>query len=567
MATAAERTILAGDALAPPAERVNVGAFLARTAAEHPDLAAVIEPAGRTGWRTVRYAELAARADAVAHGLVELGLRRGDRAALLVRPGADLVALTYALFLIGAVPVVVDPGMGVRALIGCLARTRPVAFLGVPLAHVARRLHGRRLASVAIDVVVGPRRFPGARTLEQIARPGRGAFPPADTRAGDPAAILFTSGSTGPAKGVLYHHGAFAAQIEAVRRMCTIRAREVDLACFPLFALFDAALATTAVIPRLDPSRPARCQPESIAAALADHGCTYTFGSPAIWRRVIPWAERHDARFPTLRGAWIAGAPVPVQLVEAFRRRLGSGGEVHTPYGATECLPVSTIRGAELLALRDRIEGGGGSCVGRPAPGIEIALVPVHDSPIERWNEGLLVPGGELGEICARGPVVTRAYFEEPRADALSKIPSDGGPWHRTGDVGWFDDAGRLWIVGRKAHRIETADGAFDPVPVENVCDLHPRARRTALVGAGPRGAAQCVLFVEPEKGAFPRSEAERAAFTGELEALRAERLRPVGPNRVPNITRTVFTRSFPVDVRHNAKIRREELGRTLREV
>lgn len=550
---------LRGAPLAPAAAAVNVGAFLPRTAREHPGLAAVVAPHGTSGWRTTTYAELDARAAAIAHGLRSLGLERGDRAALLVRPGLDLIALTFALFRIGAVPVVVDPGLGARALVRCLARTRPKAFLGVPLAHALRRVHGRELASVSIDVVVGPRWFPGARTLREIEDARAGDFAPVATAADDPAAILFTSGSTGPAKGVLYHHGAFAAQIEALRKLCRIQPGDVDLACFPLFALFDAAFAATCVVPRLDPSRPGRCDPAAIASALVEHRCTYTFGSPAIWSRVVPHAAASGARFPDLRGAWIAGAPVAPRLVESFRALLSADGDVHTPYGATECLPVASISGAELRLVRDRIEGGGGSCVGRAAPGAEIALAPVDDAPFAAW------PGararGELGEICVRGPVVTRAYVDDERANALSKIPdTSGADWHRTGDVGWIDDDERLWIVGRKAHSVETAAGARYPVPVENVCDLHPRVRRTALVGVGAPGSQEPVLVVEMADGSLPRgAEAER--LSAELHALRSERLRAVGPNRVPEVRTTLFRRDFPVDARHNAKIRREDLA------
>lgn len=554
-----DAVILRGSALPSAPEIVNVGAFLPRSALAVPDLAAVVAPEGRSGWRSTTYAELDARVAAIARGLRDAGLGRGDRAALLVRPGHDLIAITFALFRIGAVPVVVDPGMGARALIRCLARTQPRAFLAIPAAHALRRVFARELRSVTVDVVVGPRWFPGARTLHELESRHAGSLDPVPTCADEPAAILFTSGSTGPAKGVLYHHGAFAAQVEALRVLCDIRAGDVDLACFPLFALFDAAFGATCVVPRLDPSRPARCDPASIASALIDHRCTYSFGSPAIWSRVARHATDRNASFPSLRSIWIAGAPVAPTLVAALRSRVAQGGDVHTPYGATECLPLTSISGADLADVRALVESGGGSCVGRAAPGAEIALAPVDDGPCQRW------PGarsrGEYGEICARGPVVTRAYVDDDRANDLSKIPdASSDPWHRTGDVGWIDDEDRLWIVGRKAHRVETKCGAAYPVPTENVCDLHPSVRRSALVGVGPRGAQRAVLVVEAEDGAA-RGAVNEARLAAELAAWRRDRQQPVGPNVPVEIADTLFRADFPVDVRHNAKIRREVLA------
>jgi acyl-CoA synthetase (AMP-forming)/AMP-acid ligase II len=553
-----EFTLRGAELPAAPAV-VNVGAYLPRAARSRPDQAAVVTPHGAAGWRTTSYAELEGRASAIARGLAEMGLARGDRVALLVRPGVDLIAIAFALLRLGAVPVVVDPGLRARAMMRCLARTRPRAFLAIPSAHALRRVLGGGLESVEIDVVVGPRWFPGVPTLHQIEGRGTAAFEPVATSPDDPAAILFTSGSTGPAKGVLYHHGAFAAQIESLKRLCDIRPGDVDLACFPLFSLFDAAFEATSVVPRLDPSRPARCDPVAVADVLIEQRCTYTFGSPAIWSRVVPHAAARGLRFPALRSAWIAGAPVSPRLVESFRGLLAAGADVHTPYGATECLPVSSISGAELQGVRDRIESGGGSCVGRAAPGAQIALAPIDDAPFANW------PGardrGELGEICVRGPVVTRAYVDDERANTLSKVRDDAGStWHRTGDVGWIDDDDQLWIVGRKAHRIESSDGALFPVPVENVCDVHAAVRRSALVGVGPPGAQRAVLVVEPADGRIPRGADSRRVIA-ELDALRAERLRAVGPNRPPTIAATLFHRDFPVDARHNAKIRREDLA------
>jgi acyl-CoA synthetase (AMP-forming)/AMP-acid ligase II len=215
---------------------------------------------------------------------------------------------------------------------------------------------------------------------------------------------------------------------------------------------------------------------------------------------------------------------------------------------------VSSISGAELEdGVRLLVEGGRGSCVGRPAPGIEIEIVPFehvdHDHKASH----------HVGEISVRGEVVTHAYAEDPRATSAAKVHDAGTVWHRTGDAGYFDDDGLLWTVGRVAHRIDTSAGTRWPVPLENICDLHPRVRRTALVGAGDSGRTHTCLVIEPRSGEWPPTDSERLAFQLEMEALLRSRAHPSELASTPD--RVLFHPNLPVDVRHNAKIRREEVS------
>ncbi|MBK7876367.1 MAG: AMP-binding protein [Planctomycetes bacterium] len=549
-----------------PSVELNIGARLAVSARARPDAVAVRAAVGVKGGKTVfesaTFAELHARANAIARGLSAQGLSRGDRTAVFVRPGVDLIAVVFALFELGAVPVLLDPGMGARKLVASLARIEPRAFVGVPLAHVLRLVHARALSSIRIAVTVGARWFPRSVPLETLVKDHAGSFEAVPVHADDEAAILFTSGSTGPAKGVVYTHAMFQAQVEALRGQYGFEPGEVDLACFPLFALFDVAFGMTRVFPLLDPSRPGRCDPARIAEALETFECNNTFGSPAIWRRVAPWCRAQGRWFPALKRVLIAGAPVSPELVEAVHGMLDGRGEVYTPYGATESLPVCSITGREILAVREKTEHGFGTCVGRPVAGIELAIIPVRDEPIERWDDALRSGPFQLGEVCVKGAVVTHRYASESEATRAAKIAGDEGFWHRMGDLGWLDDEGRLWFCGRKSHRLETGRGIVAPVPTENVVQRHPRVRRAALVGVGERGAQRAVLVIEPKKGEFPKKKSARAAFVDEVLAFLAAERRATPLHAPETIEHVLFHPAFPVDVRHNAKVKNELLQR-----
>ncbi len=519
--------------------------------------AAVPRPwGGRGGWSEVRFAALAERTRRLAAGLLAHDLAPGERVSILVRPGQDLIALTYACLRAGLIPVLIDPGMGRRSFLACIERMQPAALIGIRAAHLASAVFRSPFASCRLRVGVGPGPHLGALPLARIEAAGDPDFEGHPTNREDTAAILFTSGSTGPPKGVVYTHGIFDAQVEALRDLYALEPGEVDVACFPLFALFDNALGMTSVIPDLDPSRPATCDPARIHDAVGSSGATLTFGSPAIWRRVAPWCHSTGRDLSPLRRVLIAGAPVPPALIESLRALLPAGGDVHTPYGATECLPVSSISGSELTDadLRRRAETGSGNCVGRPAPGVEVRAIPISDSPLATLEAAGRVPDGELGELVVTGPTVTPAYAEEASATSLAKVIDDRGRlWHRMGDLVRLEADGTIWFQGRKSHRLETADGVLPCVPTENAFNTHPRVHRTALVGVGASGAQTPVAIVECE-GGLP-SVRERDALAAELLA-HARALTPIAER----LERVLFHPSFPVDVRHNAKIHRLEL-------
>jgi acyl-CoA synthetase (AMP-forming)/AMP-acid ligase II len=533
---------------------VNISRPLTELARSQPDTPAIIFPQEN---RTLTYRQLDEESDRLARGLARLGIGRGVRTALLVPPGPELFALTFALFKSGAIPVFIDPGIGARNLKGCLAEAAPTAFIGTPKAHLARRLLGWGKDTLRLLVTVGGGRIWGGIPLSEVRGPGKVTrpFEPAATGKDEVAAILFTSGSTGPPKGAVYTHGNFAAQVAALRDIYGIDPGEVDLPTFPLFALFAPALGMTAVIPQMDFTRPGRVDPARILGPAATYAATTMFGSPALLDRVGRYGIAHGLKLPGLKRVISAGAPVPAQVLERFAALLPADAEIFTPYGATEALPVSSIGSREILAECSRLTGQGrGICVGRPVAGITLAIIPISDEAITQWHADLSLPPGEIGEIAVRGAQVTASYFNRPEATRLAKIPDPAGDyWHRMGDVGYLDNTGRIWFCGRKSHRVVTCQETLFTIPVEGVFNTHPEVYRTALVGMGAQGSQQPVLCVELGKG-VKRGERERIRW--ELLALAAE----YPHTRV--VREVLFHPAFPVDIRHNAKIFREKLAR-----
>jgi olefin beta-lactone synthetase len=539
---------------------LNIASPLADLTRTQPHTPAVIEPRGcdrgaPVRWRRYTYRELDEESDRLARGLRLAGITRQTRTVLMVPPRLEFYALTFALFKLGAVVVLIDPGMGVRNLGACLREAEPEAFVGVPRAHLARVLLGWARASVRTCVTVGPRLGWGGYTLARVRALGAGGGPvQAATRPDEPAAILFTSGSTGVAKGAVYTHGIFAAQVEVLRRTYGIEPGEVDLPTFPLFGLFGPALGMTEVLPEMDPTRPARVDPRKVLGAIAHFGVTNLFGSPALLRRVGRYAEESGIKLPTLRRVISAGAPVPAKEVARFARLMAGGAQVHTPYGATEALPVSTIGSDEVLSgTGARTAEGAGVCVGRPVEGMAVKVIRITDEPIPTWSDDLELPAGEVGEVVVQGPVVTRAYHNRPESTALHKIAdaARGTFWHRMGDVGYLDGRGRLWFCGRKSQRVATAGGTLFTIPCEGVFNSHPGVYRSALVGVTRDGATRPVLCVEREPG----SDIDPGRLRAELLALGSAHA------HTRAIRDVLFHPSFPVDVRHNAKIFREKLA------
>ena len=561
----------------PDARASNIASALSEMARCRPYVTAVACPVGHDRSMRVCYThwsfrQLDQESDILARGLEAVGIGRGVRTVLMVKPSLEFFALTFALFKAGAVPVLIDPGMGIKNLGRALLEAEPHAFLGIPPAQLARRILGWAKSTIKITVTVRtshrgarPARIDptGERflslTLAQVRQAGRSdlPYPIVQPEPRETAAILFTSGSTGAPKGAVYTHEIFNAQVDALRDLYRIEPGEVDLCTFPLFALFAPALGMTSIVPDMDATRPARVDPTKIIDAVESFGVTNMFGSPALIRRVGEFGASRGITLPSLKRVISAGAPVPAKVLERFAAMLAPGVQIYTPYGATEALPVASIGSVEILGeTRHATDRGAGVCVGRAVQGVRVEVIRISDAAIPVWSDELKLPEGSIGEFAAQGPVVTQEYFHRPEANQLAKIGDPSAPGsliHRMGDLGYRDTQGRLWFCGRKSQRVVTATATLFTIPCEAIFNTHPEIARTALVGVGRPGQTRPVLVAEPRL--WPRARADRDRLREELLSLGTTH------SHTRLIQTVLFHRSFPVDIRHNAKIFREKLA------
>ena len=500
--------------------------------------------------RRVSWDMLATRTREIAAGLVDMGVRPGDRIALLVTPGADLIACVYAAWRIGAVVVVADSGLGVRGMRRALRSAEATHVIGIP----AGLGLARTLDLPGVRILVG-RTGPATRvlgadaSLAEVARRGRAFLASADLPAmpspGADALVAFTSGATGPAKGVVYTHARLAHLRDALRRAYSIGPDDALVAAFAPWSVLGPALGIASAIPDMDLTDASTLSARALADATAAVGGTLAWASPTAVRAVVDSGDILDAHeraaLAHLRLLLVAGAPVPVELLERASALLPAA-TLATPYGMTEALPLTEVTLDELRAASGR-----GVLVGRALEGVDIAIAPL---------DGAGVPEAEIGrDPGTTGEIVVRCAWMRDRYDrrwATQHRADSPRGWHRTGDVGHFDEQGRLWVEGRLAHVLVTADGPVTPVAAELVAQPAARVPLAALVGVGPAGAQVPVIVLLAPGPALGLADADLTSRVREAvrEATGLE------------LAAVLTMRSLPVDVRHRSKVDRIRIGR-----
>lgn len=527
---------------------MNVIEALGEVAQEKPDTLGLSIP-HRNLWGLLSYQhktfqQMDHEVDVWATYFLSKGFSKGKKILLMLPPGEDLLISVFAMLRLGAIPVVIDPGMGLKNFFNCAKKTRPDLFLGC---HQARLLYYILKPFVRLKKAII---FTKA-LKEKILKENFACHLQKEDRNNDVAAVLFTSGSTGYPKGAVYTYGEFNAQIDALKSTFNIEADEIDIPLLPVFSLYNPALGMTTIVPEMDPAKPSQLDPEKIIEAIQTNGVTNSFGSPRLWTKLIDYCEENDYTLPTIKRIFLAGAPVHPSLLKRIQAILPKG-TAFTPYGATEALPIAYISATEVLEDTYQLTlQGKGTCVGHSIAGVKIRIIPIKDEVINELPEELSL--GEVGEIAVYAPYVSKSYLNDLSATAKAKINHQGEIWHRMGDLGYKDEQGRLWFCGRKAERVICPEKTYYTDCYEAVFNAHKAVFRSALIAFESNGKTSPAIIIEPKK---LLNHKEEQYLLHQLQAWADT------TETTKDIHHFAIYYHFPVDVRHNAKIHRLTLRR-----
>ena len=500
-------------------------------------------------WKTLTYQDIFDQTQRFLRGLEAGPLTPGLTAALLTPPSPEFFPFALALLKFGIVPILVEPAIGIKKIGEIYEESRPDIFIGNTLTHALRVLFSWGKTSIKYNLTINSVESRRSKVVQQTPNSQFTNLPITNL-----AAIIYTSGSTGLPKGAIYTQENLVAQLELLKNTFHITLDEIDLPAFPIYALIDLLLGVTSVIPDISFPVPGKTDPAKVIDAIQKFHVTNMFASPVVLDLLSSFVLSGDAvvasqskHLPSLKRIITAGAPATIDLQKRFRHLLADHTSLFGIYGATETLPIAKVESREVFALEERTKSGAGICLGKPIEDVTVRIIPITDKPIEEWQDSLTVGKNVIGEITVQSPATTRGYIHREDANRISKIDFQGEVIHRMGDVGYFDDEGRLWYCGRKSHRVETKNEVLFTEQIENVFNAHPQVFRTALVGV----EGEPVLWVELQNGVNPSKE----QVIAELKALAASH------PQASRIQTFLFLKKFPTDVRHNSKIIREKLA------
>lgn len=426
---------------------MNLSTLLEERALMHPEQVALVDSHnGRD--RVVTFAELSRRVEAGACALHGMGLRRGQVVLVFQPVSIELYEFLLAAFRSGIRVMLADPSAGKEFLSLCCQRLMPDAFFGSWKAQCLR-IAVPALRRIDKTIVAGPW-FPRAMRWHT----DQGKMPMLAVPDDEPALITFTSGSTGRPKAAVRTHGFLLAQHRELSQSLGFENGETDLITLPVFVLANLASGVTSVLAATDLAHPGRPDAKAIRDQCTRHHVTRCTASPAFFEGLL----KSPQGIPAFQKIFTGGAPVFPDLLRRLCAALPEAA-IHSVYGSTEAEPIAHFSTSETDIETDALtRRGGGLCAGVPVPGIQLKII------TDRWGEALgpmdaaefsrmEIPHGQAGEIIVAGDHVLGGYLDGI-GDDETKIHVAGDVWHRTGDAGWIDAAGRLWLLGRCAAKL-----------------------------------------------------------------------------------------------------------------
>lgn len=540
----------------------NLADTVLEVARKYPERIAVIEPdgfdaEGKRKYKRYTYAQLSSDAESIAPGLREMGIAEGTRIVCMTPPCYESCVVGLALQRVGAFTLWIDPSVGYLNVAERLNRIKPQAFVGIPVAHLGRFVFGWGQRFPKKSIVINGF-FPGARTLSSLKRHAPEHPPKPNITPNDPAAVLYTTGSTGPAKPTLYLHRNYVQLYRIAHQSWRFDPENnppVDMAIFPAFFFIAISAGGTMVAPpiKFPKETPAKASPQALLEAINDCGVQTCFASPVLLENMARYAVEQNIKTPALKRVIGGGAPIFASVKRALLKMMGAEGQVFANYGATEALPSTEMGAQEALEETFPLtEKGTGICVGRPFEGVEVRITQLQDGAITSIDETKEMPMGEIGEIIVRGGHISPGYYLEPESDRKNKIPDPSGQWHRLGDAGYIDEKNRLWVCGRVGQRVKAANGSVFSLLAEPIFDTHPQVDRSGLVGVPHNGTEIPVICVQLKKG-----------FNGTEETIRKSILELAAKHTVTQeVKHVLFIDKLPFDPRHNSKIERPALAK-----
>jgi olefin beta-lactone synthetase len=516
---------------------MNIATILEEQARRCGDRPAIVERD-----RSITFAELDSAAAAAAGDLAAAGLRAGMRALVFSPMSIALYTTMIGLFRLRVTAVFVDPSAGRDRLDKCVTRVRPDAFVAVPRAHWLR-LTSSAIRAIPIKAAIGGA-VPFATTVARDQSRQRCGVDPCD--ADTPAIITFTSGSTGEPKAAVRTHGFLVAQHRALVESLDLAPGDVDLCTLPIFLLANLASGVTSVIPDADLRSPAAIDPVPVDAQIRATQPTRTVASPAFLSRLVTYAAEAGRPLDTFRHVYTGGAPVFPWVLDAIASA-SPDASVVAVYGSTEAEPIAEIdRGAVTAADREAMARGAGLLVGQPTSSITLRILPdCWGTPVGPWTatdfERETLAAGAIGEIVVTGDHVLAGYLDG-YGDEETKIRVDQRVWHRTGDAGYLDAEGRLWLLGRCSAKASDSAGVLYPFAVECAAGDVPGVVRTAFVMHRERRVL--VAQIEGDASSIRRKLMDRLEWA--------------------QLADVVFVPRIPLDRRHNAKVEYQTLMRML---